>query len=132
MKELENFKEEQERLNKLRNEDYKKLKVLMNDYCGFTNMITNREPNYINLWCINSFIEDFESKVIVSIGKQKENGQKHLKTLYEIQLQYGKYYFESIIYREKVKELETNQLVFLDRIKELQKENELLKKLENF
>lgn len=132
MNELKQFQDEQEKLNQLRTDDYKKLKVLMNDYCGFTNLMTQREPNYINLWCLNAFIEDFEGKVIQSIGDRKITAEKHLKTLYEIQQQYGKYYFESIIYREKVRELETNQIKFLEKINELQKENELLKKLETF
>ena len=132
MNELQNFKEEQDKLNQLRTEDYKKLKVLMNDYCGFTNLMTQREPNYINLWCLNSFIEDFEGKVIQSIGDRKITAEKHLKTLYEIQQQYGKYYFESIIYREKVRELETNQIKFLERIKELESEIKLLNNLKEF
>lgn len=132
MNELKQFQEEQNKLNQLRTEDYKKLKVLMNDYCGFTNLMTQREPNYINLWCLNSFIEDFELKVIQSIGQRKITAEKHLKTLYEIQQQYGKYYFESIIYREKVKELETNQIKFFERIKELESEIKLLNNLKEF
>jgi hypothetical protein len=126
MNELKQFQDEQQKLNELRTDDYKKLKVLMNEYCGFTNLMTQREPNYINLWYLNSFIEDFESKVIQSIGDRKITAEKHLKTLYDIQCQYGKYYFESIIYREKVRELETNQIKFLEKINELQKENQLL------
>ena len=132
MNELQNFKEEQDKLNELRTNDYKKLKVLMNDYCGFTNLMTSREPNYINLWCLNAFMEDFEGKVIQSIGDRKITAEKHLKTLYEIQQQYGKYYFESIIYREKVRELETNQIKFLERIKELESEIKLLNNLKEF
>ena len=132
MNELKQFQEEQDKLNELRTNDYKKLKVLMNDYCGFTNLMTQREPNYINLWCLNAFIEDFEGKVIQSIGDRKITAEKHLKTLYEIQQQYGKYYFESIIYREKVRELETNQIKFLERIKELESEIKLLNNLKEF
>ena len=132
MNELKQFKEEQDKLNELRTDSYKKLKVLMNDYCGFTNLMTQREPNYINLWYLNSFIEDFEGKVIQSIGDRKITAEKHLKTLYEIQQQYGKYYFESIIYREKVRELETNQIKFLERIKELESEIKLLNNLKEF
>lgn len=132
MNELKQFQEEQDRLNELRTNDYKKLKVLMNDYCGFTNLMTQREPNYINLWYLNSFIEDFEGKVMQSIGDRKITAEKHLKTLYEIQQQYGKYYFESIIYREKVRELETNQIKFLERIKELESEIKLLNNLKEF
>ena len=128
MSELKQFQSEQNKINELRNADYQKLKVIMNEYCGFTNLMTSREPNYINLWCINSFIESFEAKVIQSIGERKISAEKHLKTLYEIQQQYGKFYFESIIYREKVMELETNQIKFLEKIKELSKENEILKK----
>jgi hypothetical protein len=132
MNELKQFQDEQEKLNQLRTDDYKKLKVLMNEYCGFTNLMTQREPNYINLWYLNAFIEDFEGKVIQSIGERKITAEKHLKTLYKIQQQYGKYYFESIIYREKVRELETNQIKFLEKINKLQKENELFKKIETF
>ena len=132
MNELKQFKEEQDKLNELRTNDYKKLKVLMNDYCGFTNLMTQREPNYINLWYLNSFIEDFEGKVIQSIGDRKITAEKHLKTLYEIQQQYGKYYFESIIYREKVRELETNQIKFMDKIRELESEIKLLNNLNKF
>ena len=128
MNELKQFQAEQNKINELRNSDYQKLKVLMNEYCGFTNLMTSREPNYINLWCINSFIESFEAKVIQSIGERKISAENHLKTLYEIQQQYGKFYFESIIYREKVMELETNQIKFLEKIKELNRENEILKK----
>jgi hypothetical protein len=132
MNELKQFQEEQDKLNQLRTNDYKKLKVLMNDYCGFTNLMTSREPNYINLWAINNFIEDFEGKVIQSIGDRKITAEKHLKTLYEIQCQYGKYYFESIIYREKVRELETNQIKFMDKIRELESEVDLLNNLQKF
>ena len=132
MNELKQFQEEQDKLNELRTNDYKKLKVLMNDYCGFTNLMTQREPNYINLWYLNSFIEDFEGKVIQSIGDRKITAEKHLKTLYEIQQQYGKYYFESIIYREKVRELETNQIKFMDKIRELESEIKLLNNLKEF
>ena len=132
MNELKQFQEEQDKLNELRTNDYKKLKVLMNDYCGFTNLMTSREPNYINLWYLNSFIQDFEGKVIQSIGERKITAEKHLKTLYEIQQQYGKYYFESIIYREKVRELETNQIKFMDKIRELESEIKLLNNLKEF
>ena len=132
MNEQKQFQEEQDKLNELRTDSYKKLKVLMNEYCGFTNLMTQREPNYINLWYLNSFIEDFEGKVIQSIGDRKITAEKHLKTLYEIQQQYGKFYFESIIYREKVRELETNQIKFMERIKELESEIKLLNNLKEF
>jgi hypothetical protein len=132
MNELKQFQEEQDKLNELRTNEYKKLKVLMNDYCGFTNLMTQREPNYINLWYLNAFIEDFEGKVIQSIGERKITAEKHLKTLYEIQQQYGKFYFESIIYREKVQELQRNEMIFLQRIKDLEKENQLLTNLNKF
>ena len=132
MNELKQFQEEQDKLNELRTNDYKKLKVLMNDYCGFTNLMTQREPNYINLCHLTSFVEDFEGKVIQSIGDRKITAEKHLKTLYEIQQQYGKYYFESIIYREKVRELETNQIKFMDKIRELESEIKLLNNLKEF
>jgi hypothetical protein len=132
MNELNQFQDEQQKLNELRNTDYKKLKEIMNEYCGFTNLMTQREPNYINLWHLTSFIEDFESKVIQSIGERKITAEKHLKTLYLIQQQYGKYYFESIIYRQKVQELETNQIIFMEKIRELESEIKLLNNLKEF
>jgi hypothetical protein len=130
--ELTQYIEEQKQINDLRNEQYKKLKHLMIEYCGFVNLENQSEPCYINLWCLNAFVEDFEGKTILAQGKQKENATKHLKTLYEIQQQYGKFYFESIIYRTKVSELERNQFKFLERIKELEKENTMLKKQNEF
>ena len=132
MNELKQFQEEQDKLNELRTNDYKKLKVLMNDYCGFTNLMTQRESNYINLWAINNFIQEFEGKVIQSTGERKITAEKHLKTLYLIQQQYGKYYFESIIYRQKVQELETNQIIFMEKIRELESEIKMLNNLKEF
>jgi len=132
MNELKQFQEEQNKLNELRNEDYKKLRLIMDEYCGFTNLMTQREPNYINLWHLTSFIEDFESKVIQSIGERKITATAHLKTLYLIQQQYGKYYFESIIYRQKVQELETNQIIFSERIKQFESEIKMLNNLKEF
>lgn len=132
MNELKQFQEEQHKLNELRNADYKKLRLIMDEYCGFTNLMTQREPNYINLWHLTSFIQDFEGKVIQSTGDRKITAEKHLKTLYLIQQQYGKYYFESIIYRQKVQELETNQIIFMERIKKLESEIKLLNNLKEF
>jgi hypothetical protein len=132
MNELKQFQEEQQKLNELRTNDYKKLRLIMDEYCGFTNLMTQREPNYINLWHFASFIEDFEAKVIQSVGERKITAEKHLKTLYLIQQQYGKYYFESIIYRQKVQELETNQIIFSERIKQLESEIKLLNNLKEF
>jgi hypothetical protein len=132
MNELKQFQDEQQKLNELRTNDYKKLRLIMNEYCGFTNLMTQKEPNYINLWHLTSFIEDFEAKVIQSIGERKITAEKHLKTLYLIQQQYGKYYFESIIYRQKVQELETNQIIFMEKIRELESEIKLLNNLKEF
>ena len=132
MNELKQFQDEQQKLNELRTNDYKKLKEIMNDYCGFTNLMTQKEPNYINLWAINNFIEDFELKVIQSTGEKKITAEKHLKTLYLIQQQYGKYYFESIIYRQKVQELETNQIIFMEKIRALEIEIKMLNNLKQF
>jgi hypothetical protein len=132
MNELKQFQDEQQKLNEMRTKDYKKLRLIMDEYCGFTNLMTQKEPNYINLWHLTSFIEDFELKVIQSIGERKITATAHLKTLYDIQCQYGKYYFDSIIYRQKVQELQNNEMVFLQRIKELEKENQLLTNLQKF
>jgi hypothetical protein len=126
--ELENLKKELEQHNELKSKEYKELQELMFKYVGFTNHKTQQEPNYVFLWSINSFIEEFEQKVIQSIGERKISAENHLKKLYEIQQQYGKFYFESIIYRSKVAELERNQFKFIEKIKELEKENQVLKK----
>jgi hypothetical protein len=132
MNELKQFQDEQQKLNELRTEDYKKLRLIMDEYCGFTNLMTRKESNYITLWSINNFIQDFEDKVVKSTGEKKITATAHLKTLYEIQCQYGKFYFESIIYREKVKELQNNELIFLQRINDLQNEVKLLTNLNKF
>ena len=94
--------------------------------------MTQSEPCYINLWAINTFIEDFEAKVIQSIGERKTSAEKHLKTLYEIHAQYGKFYFESIAYRQKVQELQSDVLKMSKKIAELQAENVKLNKLSEF
>ena len=122
------LQQEHEQLTKLQTEKYKQLQKLMFEYCAFTNLDTQQEPSYAFLWQINSFISDFEQKVIQSIGERKTSAENHLKKLYEIQQQYGKFYFESIIYRTKVAELERNQFKFIEKIKELEKENQVLKK----
>jgi hypothetical protein len=132
MNELKQFQDEQQKLNELRTNDYKKLRLIMDEYCGFTNLMTQRESNYTTLWSINNFIESFEDKVIQSTGERKITATAHLKTLYDIQCQYGKYYFESIIYRQKVQELETNQIIFSERIKQLESEIKLLNNLKEF
>ena len=125
---LNKLRIEHDQLTKLQTEKYKQLQKLMFEYCGFTNLETQQEPSYAFLWQINSFISDFEQKVIQSIGERKISAENHLKKLYEIQQQYGKFYFESIIYRTKVAELERNQFKFIEKIKELEKENQVLKK----
>jgi hypothetical protein len=131
-KEYNELKSQSEYINTLRKEDYKDLKELMYKFCSFANIQTTSEPCYINLWVLNNFIEDFESKVIQSIGERKTNAEKHLKTLYDIQQQYGKFYFESIIYRTKVQELQSDVIRMSKKIAELQSENDKLKKIAEF
>jgi putative lipoic acid-binding regulatory protein len=126
------FKAKVDYINSLQKQDYKDLKELMYKFCSFANIQTISEPCYINLWVINAFIEDFEAKVIQSIGERKTSAEKHLKTLYDIQSQYGKYYFESIIYRAKVQELQSDVIKMSKKIDELQSENIKLKKLNEF
>jgi hypothetical protein len=119
-------------INTLRSKKYQEFKSLMYKWIDFSNSMTQSEPCYINLWAINSFIEEFESKVIQSVGERKITAEKHLKTLYDIQQQYGKYYFESIAYRQKVQELQSNVLKMSKKIAELQNENDKLKKINEF
>ena len=126
------FKAKVDYINTLQKQEYKHLKELMYNFCNFANTQTTSEPCYINLWALNNFIEDFEAKVIQSIGERKTQAENHLKTLYDIQSQYGKYYFESIIYRTKVQELQSDVLKMSKKIAELQVENDKLKKLNEF
>jgi hypothetical protein len=131
-KEYNELKAQSEYVNSLQKQDYKDLKELMYKFCNFANIQTTSEPCYINLWALNNFIEDFEAKVIQSIGERKISAENHLKTLYDIQQQYGKFYFESIIYRTKVRELQSDVLKMSKKIAELQAENDKLKKVNEF
>jgi hypothetical protein len=131
-KEYNELKAQTEYINSLQKQDYKDLKELMYKFCNFANIQTTSEPCYINLWALNNFIEEFEAKTIQSIGERKTQAQNHLKTLYDIQSQYGKYYFESIIYRTKVQELQSDVLKMSKKIAELQSENDKLKKIAEF
>jgi hypothetical protein len=131
-KEYNELKAQTEYINTLQKQEYKDLKELMYKFCSFANIQNTSEPCYVNLWVINAFIEDFEAKTIQSIGERKTQAEKHLKTLYDIQSQYGKYYFESIIYRTKVQELQSDVLKMSKKIAELQTENDKLKKLNEF
>jgi hypothetical protein len=131
-KEYNELKAQSEYINTLQKQEYKDLKELMYKFCNFANIQTTSEPCYINLWSLNNFIEEFEAKVIQSIGERKTSAENHLKTLYDIQSQYGKYYFESIIYRTKVQELQSDVFKMSKKIAELQTENDKLKKLNEF
>jgi hypothetical protein len=131
-KEYNELKSQSEYINTLQKEDYKDLKELMYKFCNFANIQTTSEPCYINLWALNNFIEEFEAKTIQSIGERKTQAENHLKTLYDIQSQYGKFYFESIIYRTKVQELQSDVLRMSKKIAELQSENDKLKKIAEF
>jgi hypothetical protein len=131
-KEYNELKSQTEYINSLQKQDHKDLKELMYKFCNFANIQTTSEPCYINLWALNNFIEDFEAKVTQSIGERKTSAENHLKTLYDIQSQYGKYYFESIIYRTKVKELQSDVLKMSKIIAELRAENDKLKKIAEF
>ena len=131
-KEYNELKAQSKYINSLQKQEYKDLKELMYKFCNFANIQTTSEPCYINLWVINAFIEDFESKVIQSIGERKISAEKHLKTLYDIQQQYGKFYFDSIAYRQKVQELQSDVLKMSKKIAELQSENIKLKKINEF
>jgi hypothetical protein len=131
-KEYNELKEQSKYINTLQKQEYKDLKELMYKFCSFANIQTTSEPCYINLWALNSFIEDFEAKTIQSIGERKTQAENHLKTLYDIQSQYGKYYFESIAYRQKVQELQSDVLKMSKKIAELQSENIKLKKIAEF
>lgn len=132
MNELEKTKKEYLELEAIRTKDYKEFKDLMFKWVNYVNLDLSKEKCYTNLWAINAFIEDFEVKVIQSTGERKKVAETHLKTLYDIQQQYGVFYFESIVYRQKVKELEKERIIFSNRIKELENELSTQKQLNNF
>ena len=119
-------------INELRSKEYQEFKSLLINWAGLANGSLQSEKNYINLWAINSFIEDFELKVIQSTGERKISAENHLKTLYDIQSQYGKFYFESIVYREKIQGQQKDILIMSKKIDELTKELETQNKLNNF
>jgi hypothetical protein len=130
--EYEEAKAKAKYLNSLQKEEYKEFLEIMQKWAGYTNTINRKEDCYISLWAINSFIEDFESKVNKTTGERKTNAENHLKTLYDIQTQYGKFYFESIAYRQKLQELQSDAFKMSRRISELEKENVKLNKMNEF
>lgn len=119
-------------VNELRSKDYQEFKSIMINWAGLANGSLQSEKNYINLWAINAFIEDFELKVIQSTGERKISAENHLKTLYDIQSQYGKFYFESIVYREKIQSQQKDILAMSKKIDELTKELAIEKKIKEF
>ena len=119
-------------INELRSKDYQEFKSLLINWAGLVNGSLQSEKNYINLWAINNFIEDFELKVIQSTGERKISAENHLKTLYDIQSQYGKFYFESIVYREKIQNQQKDILAMSKKIDELTKELAIEKKIKEF
>lgn len=119
-------------VNELRSKDYQEFKSLLLNWINFVNVDLQKENNYINLWAINAFIEDFELKVIQSTGERKISAENHLKMLYDIQSQYGKFYFESIVYREKIQSQQKDILAMSKKIDELTKQIEIQTKLNNF
>lgn len=130
--EIEQYKAQIKAVNELRSENYKKFKSLLIEWVNFVNVDLQKENNYINLWAINAFIEDFELKVIQSTGERKISAENHLKMLYDIQSQYGKFYFESIVYREKIQSQQKDILAMSKKIDELTKQIEIQTKLNNF
>ena len=119
-------------INELRTKEYQEFKSLLINWAGLANGSLQSEKNYINLWAINNFIEDFELKVIQSTGERKISAENHLKTLYDIQSQYGKFYFESIVYREKIQNQQKDILAMSKKIDELTKELAIEKKIKEF
>lgn len=119
-------------VNEMRSEDYRQFINLLIKWVDFTNLENRKEKCYINLWAINNFIEDFECKVIQSTGERKISAENHLKTLYDIQAQYGTFYFESIVYRDKIKQQQSDIIAMSKKITELTKELNTIKKINEF
>jgi hypothetical protein len=110
--------------------------VEINKYFSLFGSDEYNKDLFFDFWEFNAFIEQFELKVIKSQGTQKENGLKHLETLYRMQefnaRVFAKFNYENVLYRSKSKRLQKEQFVFIEKIDELEKEIKLLNNLKEF
>jgi len=121
-------------IQNIRTIEYKILLTEINKYFSLFGSDEYNKDLFFDFWEFNEFIEQFELKVIKSQGTQKENGLKHLETLYRMQefnaRVFAKFNYENVLYRAKSKRLQKEQFVFVDRIAELEKQVEVLNKID--
>jgi hypothetical protein len=121
-------------IQNIRTIEYKILLTEINKYFSLFGSDEYNKDLFFDFWEFNEFIEHFELKVIKSQGTQKENGLKHLETLYRMQefnaRVFAKFNYENVLYRAKSKRLQKEQFVFVDRIAELEKQVEVLNKID--
>ena len=121
-------------IQNIRSNEYKNLLVEINKYFSLFGSDNHNKDLFFDFWEFNSFIEQFEVKVIKSQGTQKENGLKHLETLYRMQefnaRVFAKFNYENVLFRAKSKRLQKEQFVFIDKIDELEKQIETLNKID--
>jgi len=123
-------------IQNIRSEEYKILLIEINKYFSLFNSNNLNKDLFFDFWEFNEFIEQFELKVIKSQGQQKENGIQHLKTIYRMQefnaRVFAKFNYENVLLRAKSKRLQEEQFIFIDKIKELEKEIDITNKLNKF
>jgi hypothetical protein len=123
-------------IQNIRSNEYKNLLIEINKYFSLFGSNNHNKDLFFDFWEFNSFIEQFELKVIKSQGIQKENGLKHLETLYRMQefnaRVFAKFNYENVLLRAKTKRLQEEQFIFIDKIKDLEKEIDITNKLNKF
>jgi hypothetical protein len=126
--------QEYKAIQNIRTIEYKNLLMELNKYFSLFSSDNHNQELFYDFWEFNAFIEQFELKVIKSQGTQKENGLKHLETLYRMQefnaRVFAKFNYENVLYRAKSKRLQKEQFVFIDRIAKLEKQVEVLNKID--
>jgi len=123
-------------IQNIRTIEYKNLLIEINKYFSLFGSNNHNAILFHDFWDFNTFIEEFEMKVIKSQGAQKENGLKHLETLYRMQefnaRVFAKFNYENILYKEKSKRLQKEQFIFLDKIKDLEDKIKIQDKIDKF
>lgn len=121
-------------IQNIRSIEYKTLLIEINKYFSLFGSDEYNKDLFFDFWEFNEFIEQFEVKVIKSQGTQKENGLKHLETLYRMQefnsRVFAKFNYENVLFRAKSKRLQKEQFVFIEKITELEKQIETLNKID--
>jgi len=127
---------EYKEIENIRSIKYKLLLTEINKYFSLFGSDNHNKDLFFDFWEFNTFIEEFELKVIKSQGVQKDNGLKHLEILYRMQefnaRVFAKFNYENVLLRSKAKRLQKEQFIFLDKIAELEKQINTLNKIDKF